>query len=104
MNLVDSETEVVTREIDFLLVEVGVGPRGPKGDKGDPGEGASPGSVRVDASVPSRLYRGTAPLGTLESAPAWTIAKIEILSGHSVVVSHAVGVHSWDDRNSLDYL
>lgn len=96
------ETEVITQEPNFVLVEV---ISGPKGDKGDPGEGSSTaGSVRVDASNPSLVYRGAAPVGSEEDESVWAISRLTVLPGDHVVVSRAMGTHTWASRNLLEYV
>jgi hypothetical protein len=83
-----------TVDIDFQRGRIvatsvaGFGPQGPQGAAGEQRE------ARSDYVDPYS-YIGVAPTGSLESAPVWTITRIEI--DDPIVVTVATGV-AWDDR------
>lgn len=49
-------------------------------------------------------YYGYAELGTAESAPAWTVKRLTLVSGSVVATRWSPGGQIWDDRGSLSYV
>jgi len=71
-----------------------------------PGTCATPLANRVD-NLTNTVYIGTALMGTVDSAPAWSIKRL-VFSGTEVITTWADGNalpdNIWANRASLSYL
>lgn len=80
------------------------GPRGPEGIS----EENKVYAKRIDFINDAELYRGEAPVGSLESDSTWRIRKITIAADSDVTVAWAEGSAEfnkiWQDRLSYQYI
>lgn len=107
------ETVVVQSESNTVVAAGWQGPPGPAIPAGPGGpEGTSEENKvyakRIDFINDAELYRGEAPVGSLESASIWRIRKITIAADSDVTETWAEGSAEfnkiWQDRLSYQYI
>lgn len=88
---------------------------GPRGKQGEPGKDGRDGISEEDMTYSKRtdfindylLYRGEAPVGTLNTTALWRIRRITIGFDGDVTEEWANGnasfMNAWTDRTTLEY-
>jgi hypothetical protein len=104
--VVQPETSVVVVEAKSVET-IAHGQMGPRGQDGIAEEDMVY-AKRIDFISENEIYRGEAPVGTLETAPAWRIRRIVIASDSDITETWATGNaqfdKAWSNRSNYTYI